>query len=318
MTAAKQRAEAQAQRSAEQAAQARQEAMDARTEVGAMGNKLAEVGRLVAEREAEIGSLRAQLRAMAGAQAELEAQVARDLRTLTSETAEAQASKQSLAEQLAVRAAEIEALRAELSAAKAFSRVPITQPLASLPVSQSLFAGAARSASLDSLDAHVMTHGHGLGASTSAGGYRLGAAEEDKEGDDHSSRAGGGVRGAGSGYNTGASSLTSTPARESRTAGVGSSQGASVPTLGAALAQRIGLGTVPSASYQLGSVSAGMGLLRPPSGPVQAVVAMDTPFSPESPGAQQRMERLQKARQRFTQLQQSTKGLDGSEKPASD
>jgi len=80
ITTAKQRADAASVRAAEAAAAARQEAADAKTEAVALNHRLAELQRACTEKDAECGALRGQLRGMATVQAELEAQVTRDIK----------------------------------------------------------------------------------------------------------------------------------------------------------------------------------------------------------------------------------------------
>lgn len=121
LNAQKARAEQALSRANEQLSQLRSEVIELRSNGNALQQRIAELQGLCSQREAEVQAHKAQLHQLAGLQVELESKVAQDIGTLTSDTAAALSVKQQYQEQLAVKFAECEALRAELNAVRASS-----------------------------------------------------------------------------------------------------------------------------------------------------------------------------------------------------
>jgi hypothetical protein len=95
--------------------------MECRAQGNALTSRTGDMQAALAERDAEVAAHKAQLKQMALLLAEKEQQMDRDMQVLSSETVDAVTTRQQLVEQLAVRTAELEALRAELGAMRASS-----------------------------------------------------------------------------------------------------------------------------------------------------------------------------------------------------
>ena len=116
VNAHKARAEQALARANESVASLRAEVIELRSQLNASLAKGNEVQSSLAEKEAELHAQRQQVRQMASMHAELEQQVARDMQVLSSETVEAVTVRQQTVDVLAVKTAEIEAMKAEIGA----------------------------------------------------------------------------------------------------------------------------------------------------------------------------------------------------------
>jgi chromosome segregation ATPase len=116
VNAHKARAEQALARANESVASLRAEVIELRSQLNASLAKGNEFQSSLAEKEAELLAQRQQVRQMASMHAELEQQVARDMQVLSSETVEAVTVRQQTVDVLAVKSAEIEAMKAEISA----------------------------------------------------------------------------------------------------------------------------------------------------------------------------------------------------------
>lgn len=123
VNAHKARAEQALARANESVASLRAEVIELRSQLNASLSKGNELQSSLAEKEAELLAQRQQVRQMASMHAELEQQVARDMQVLSSETVEAVTVRQQTVDVLAVKTAEIEAMKAEIGALRSAQHV---------------------------------------------------------------------------------------------------------------------------------------------------------------------------------------------------